>query len=278
MRLLWQLLAVAAVAFLGGQGLLAVEDNPWLTLLLGLLVAVASVFVYRWVVRRTEKRAVTELAWTGATAATSWGTLLGVGLFALVIVNITFLGGYQVHGLGSPMSALALVGFMAGVAVTEEVMWRGVLFRVIEERAGTWLSLGLTGLAFGLVHMVNPHATLWGAIAIAIEAGGMLTAAYVATRSLWLPIGLHFGWNLAGSALFSTVVSGNGTPEGLLDATMSGHVLVTGGEFGPEGSLYSVVFCVMATAVFMWTARRRGHIVPMRRRHARTADTTTLPR
>jgi membrane protease YdiL (CAAX protease family) len=277
MRLLWQLLAVAAVAFLGGQAVFAVQDYPLLSLPLGLLVAVASVFVYRWVVRRTEKREVTELAWTGATAATSWGTLLGVGLFALVIVNITFLGGYQLHGLGSPMSALGLVGFMAGVAVTEELMWRGVLFRVIEERAGTWLSLGLTGLAFGLVHMINPHANLWGAIAIAIEAGGMLTAAYVATRSLWLPIGLHFGWNIAGSALFSTSVSGSDTPPGLLDATMSGHPLVTGGAFGPEGSLYSVVFCVLATVVFMWIAHRRGRIVPLRRRAARPAASTTLP-
>lgn len=277
MRLLWQLLAVAAVAFLGGQGLIAVQDNPWLTLVLGILVAVVSVFVYRWVVRRTEHRTVTEMAWKGAAASTSWGTLLGVGLFALVIVNIAFLGGYQVHGLGSPMSALALVGFMAAAAVTEEVMWRGVLFRIIEERTGTWISLGLTGLAFGLVHMVNPHATLWGAIAIAIEAGGMLTAAYIATRSLWLPIGLHFGWNIAGSAIFSTEVSGNDTPQGLLDATMSGPTLLTGGGFGPEGSMYSVVFCVIATMVFMWIARRRGRIVPARRRAERSAATTTLP-
>ncbi|WP_159945022.1 MULTISPECIES: CPBP family intramembrane glutamic endopeptidase [unclassified Nocardiopsis] len=278
MRLLWQLLAVAAVALLGGQALFAVQDDPWLSLVLGLLVAVASVFVYRWVVRRTERRDVTELAWTGATAATSGGALLGVGLFALVIANIAFLGGYQVHGLGSPMSALGLVGFMGAVAVTEELMWRGVLFRVIEERTGTWISLGLTGLAFGLVHMVNPHATLWGAVAIAIEAGGMLTAAYVATRSLWLPIGLHLGWNIAGSALFGTEVSGNDTPPGLLDATMSGHTLVTGGGFGPEGSVYSVVSCVIATVVFMWIARRRGRIVPVRRRVARPAPTATLPR
>ncbi|WP_017586275.1 CPBP family intramembrane glutamic endopeptidase [Nocardiopsis ganjiahuensis] len=275
MRLLWQLLAVAAVAFVGGQTLFAVQDHPWLSLILGLVFAVASVFVYRWVVRRTEKREVTELAWAGATAATGWGTLLGVGLFSLVIVNITFLGGYQVHGLGSPMGALGLVGFMVAVAVSEELMWRGVLFRVIEEYTGTWISLALTGLAFGLVHLINPHATLWGAIAIAIEAGGMLTAAYIATRSLWLPIGLHLGWNLGGSALFSTAVSGSDTPPGLLDATMSGHPLITGGSFGPEGSVYSVVFCVMATVVFMWIARRRGRIVPARRRGARTAAAPT---
>ncbi|MEV6818644.1 CPBP family intramembrane glutamic endopeptidase [Nocardiopsis dassonvillei] len=277
MRLVWQLLAVAAVAFIGAQGVMAFQDVPLVALVLGLLVAVASVFVYRWVVRRTERRTVTELAWKGAASATSWGTLLGVGLFALVIVNIVFLGGYQVNGLGSPMSALGLVGFMAAVAVTEELMWRGVLFRIIEERTGSWIALALTGLAFGLVHLINPHATLWGAIAIAIEAGGMLTAAYIATRSLWLPIGLHFGWNIAGSAIFSTSVSGSNTPQGLLDVTISGPTIITGGDFGPEGSMYSVVFCVIVTVVLMWIARRRDRIVPVRRRGERPAATTTLP-
>ncbi|MEU1900287.1 CPBP family intramembrane glutamic endopeptidase [Nocardiopsis dassonvillei] len=277
MRLVWQLLAVAAVAFIGAQGVMAFQDVPLVALVLGLLVAVASVFVYRWVVRRTERRTVTELDWKGAASATSWGTLLGVGLFALVIVNIVFLGGYEVHGLGSPMSALGLVGFMAAVAVTEELMWRGVLFRIIEERTGSWIALALTGLAFGLVHLINPHATLWGAIAIAIEAGGMLTAAYIATRSLWLPIGLHFGWNIAGSAIFSTAVSGSNTPQGLLDVTISGPTIITGGDFGPEGSMYSVVFCVIVTVVLMWIARRRDRIVPVRRRGERPSATTTLP-
>lgn len=265
MRIVWQFLAVAAVAFLGGQGLMAVDGGPWITLAIGLLTAVLSVFVYRWVVGRTERRPVIELAWKDAGAATALGTLIGIALFASVIANIFFLEFYEVNGLGSVMGAVGLFGFMAAAAVTEELMWRGVLFRIVEERIGTWVALVLTGLVFGLVHLLNENATLWGGIAIAIEAGGMLTAAYIATRKLWLPIGLHFGWNLAGSAIFSTEVSGNGTPQGLLDATMSGPMLVTGGDFGPEGSLYSVVFCVLATIVFMWLAYRRGHVVPLRR-------------
>lgn len=276
MRIVWQFLAVAAVAFLGGQGLMAVDGGPWVTLAIGLLTAVLSVFVYRWVVGRTERRPVIELAWKDAGAATALGTLIGIALFASVIANIFFLEFYEVNGLGSVMGAVGLFGFMAAAAVTEELMWRGVLFRIVEERIGTWVALVLTGLVFGLVHLLNENATLWGGIAIAIEAGGMLTAAYIATRKLWLPIGLHFGWNLAGSAIFSTEVSGNGTPQGLLDATMSGPMLVTGGGFGPEGSLYSVVFCVLATVVFMWLAYRRGHVVPLRRAD-RVAATPKIP-
>lgn len=277
MRLVWQLIAVVAISFLGGQGLVAVQDNPWLTLAVGLATAVVGIVVYTWVVRLTERRPVVEVALPGAAPAVAWGTLLGLGLFGLVIVNLVFLGSYTVHGLGSPLGALGLVGFMAGVAVTEELMWRGVLFRILEGWTGTWIALTVTGLLFGLAHLLNPNATLWGALAIAIEAGGMLTAAYVATRKLWVPIGLHFGWNVAGSALFSTEVSGNDTPQGLLDATTQGHPLVTGGSFGPEGSLYSVVFCALAAVVFLVIAHRRGRIVPLRRT-ARAEVAARLPR
>ncbi|GAA1108730.1 CPBP family intramembrane glutamic endopeptidase [Nocardiopsis composta] len=277
MRLVWQLAAVAAVAFIGGRGVMAVDGDPWLTLCIGVLTAVLSVPVYGWVVRRTERRTVTEVAPRGAAGAVVRGTLLGGTLFALVIVNIAFLEGYTVNGLGSPVGAVGLLGYMAAAAVTEEVMYRGVLFRIIEGRAGTWGSLLLTSVPFGLLHLLNENATLWGGVAVVI-AGGMLAACYAATRSLWLPIGLHFGWNFAAGGVFSTEVSGNGTPQGLLDAEMSGPTLLTGGAFGPEGSLYSVVFCLLTMFAFLWSARRRGRLVPMRRRSARAADVTTLSR
>ncbi|MFD8520942.1 CPBP family intramembrane glutamic endopeptidase [Streptomyces capillispiralis] len=278
MRVVWQLLAVVAVAAIGGQGVVAVRDDPWLTLVVGLTAAVLSVLVYGWVVRRTEHRTVTEVAREGALAGLGRGTLIGVALFAAVVVNIAFLGHYEVDGPGSVTGALGLIGFMAAAAATEEVMYRGVLFRIVEGRLGTWIAMVLTGLVFGLSHLLNEHATLWGALAIAIEAGGMLTAAYVATRTLWMPIGLHFGWNFAASGIFSTEVSGNDTAQGLLDSSMSGPLLISGGAFGPEASLYSVLFCVLATAVFLWLARRRDRLVPRHRRAGRVGTTATLAR
>jgi membrane protease YdiL (CAAX protease family) len=276
MRLVWQLLAVAAVAFIGSQGVAVGGGNPWLTLVIGVLTAVAGVAVYRWVVRRTEHRPVTELARPGAGLAAGRGVLIGIALFGAVIANIALLGDYEIRGWGTVAGAAGLVGFMAAAAVTEELLFRGVLFRIVEERTGTGIALVLTGVLFGLSHLFNPDATLWGAIAIAIEAGGLLTAAYVATRKLWLPIGLHFGWNFAGAGIFGTVVSGNGTPQGLLDAVTSGPSIVTGGAFGPEGSLYSVLFCVLATTAFLWLARRRGHLIPRPKRAERVDTVTTL--
>jgi membrane protease YdiL (CAAX protease family) len=275
MRLLKQLLPVAVVAFVGGQLVAAVQDNEPLTLVVGLVTAALAVLVYGWMVRWSERRAPVEAALKGAASRLGLGVLIGVAWFSAVIGNIAFNGDYRVDGFGSVMGAVGLFGFMAAAATTEELMFRGVLFRIIEERTGTWIAMVVTSVLFGGWHLLNPDATLWGAIAIAIEAGGSLTAAYVATRNLWVPIGVHFGWNYAEAAIFSTEVSGNGQNNGLLDSTTSGPAIITGGKFGPEAAPSALFFGLILTAVFLWVAHRRGNLVP-RRRGARAATTAPL--
>ncbi|WP_410666490.1 CPBP family intramembrane glutamic endopeptidase [Amycolatopsis sp. cmx-4-68] len=275
MRLLIQLVAVAAVALGGSLVVGLVQWNAPLTLILGLGTAVLSVLTYRWVVRRTEQRVPVEIAKNHA--ALGRGVLIGGGLFAAVIANIALVGGYDVLGWGSVGGAVALFGFSAAAAVTEELLFRGVLFRIVERRIGTWLALTLTALLFGLSHLFNAHATLWGALAIAVEAGGMLAAAYAASRTLWLPIGLHFAWNFAEGGIFGTGVSGTDAPQGLLNAVTSGPTALSGGDFGPEASVYSLLVGVITTVVFMWLARRRGNIVPLRRSAEAAPAATVVP-
>jgi membrane protease YdiL (CAAX protease family) len=277
MQFVKQLLAVVAVALIGSRVVAAADGHPWLILASGLATAVLTAITYAWVVRRTEDRVPAELARPGAGAALTRGALIGVAMCAAVIGNLALLGDYRVYGGGSPSGAAGLVGFMAAAAVTEELLFRGLLFRFAERRFGTWLALAASGLVFGLSHLANPHATVWGAIAIAVEAGFMLAAAYVATRTLWVPIGLHFGWNFALGGIFGAEVSGNGTSRGLLDAVTSGPALVSGGEFGPEASLYAVAAGLVLTTVFLVLARRRGHLVP-RRRSAPVQPAATLAR
>lgn len=271
MRLLIQLGVVALVAFGGSAIVGALRWNVPGTLVVGFAVAALSLWVYAWVVRRTERRAPVEVAVAGAAPAVGRGLLIGFGMFAAVIANIALLGGYDVLGWGSPAGALALLGFTAAAVVAEELMFRAVLFRIIEQRIGTWASLLLTGVLFGAAHLFNDHATLWSATAIAVEAGFMLAAAYAATRTLWVPIGVHFGWNFAQGGIFGTSVSGTEAPKGLLDGVTSGPLLLSGGGFGPEASAYSVLAGVVVTVVFLWLARRRGNLVAPRRRSAPVA-------
>lgn len=125
MRFVKQLLAVAVVALVGSQSVAAVEGSFFLTLVIGALAAVLGVVVYRWVVRRTERREPTELGLDGRGGKLGRGTLIGFAMFAAVIATIAFLGGYDVEGWGSPTGALGLFGFMAAAAVAEELLFRG---------------------------------------------------------------------------------------------------------------------------------------------------------
>lgn len=261
MRLVKQLVAVGLASLAGSLVVDAVSGNAVLALVFGVAAAGLALLAYRWVVGRTERRAVVELSQPGAAGL---GAVVGVSLFAAVIAVIALLGGYRVDGWGSASGALVLLGFMVAAAVTEELIFRGILFRIVEERLGTWGALIVTGLLFGLMHLFNDNASLWGAIAIAVEAGGMLGAAYVATRKLWLPIGLHFGWNFAEAGIFGTAVSGQDAPHGLLDATTTGGTLLTGGDFGPEASLAAVVAGLAMTVIYLRLAYRRGHVKPRR--------------
>ncbi|MBM0202969.1 CPBP family intramembrane metalloprotease domain-containing protein, partial [Micromonospora sp. STR1s_5] len=113
MRFVKQFLAVAVAALVGWQSVAAVEGSFFLTLVIGAAAAVLGVVVYRWVVRRTERREPTELGLDGWGGKLGRGTLIGFAMFAAVIANIAFLGGYHVEGWGSPTGALGLLGFMA---------------------------------------------------------------------------------------------------------------------------------------------------------------------
>ena len=239
--------------------------NPLVSLVVGPAMGVLVLWLYAWFVGRIEGRSVVELDRPRATRL-AVGALGGLALAALTIGIIALLGGYQVTGIGTVAGALTVVGMMCAIAVTEEVLFRGVILQLLQRAFGTWIALAGSSVLFGLVHLLNPGATLWGAVAIAVEAGLMLGAAFVATRSLWLPIGLHLGWNIALVALFGTVSSGSGAQGSLVEGVTQGPIWLTGGAFGPEASLVAVLACSAVTAVLLVWAHRNGRIVPRPRR------------
>jgi membrane protease YdiL (CAAX protease family) len=276
-RFVKQFLAVFVVMAVCGQVTVGLQkDHPWLALVAGVLSAVLTILTYRWVVRRTERRDVTELAGGGSRFVA--GTIIGAAMFAAVAVNLAVNAGFHISGIGSVPNMFGVLGVMAAAAVTEEVLFRGVLFRIIEEKIGTYLSMLLTGAVFGAMHLFNEDATLWGALAIAVEAGFMLAACFAATRNLWVPIGLHLAWNFLLAGIFSLTSSGNGLGKGLLDVTFSGPEIFTGGEFGPEGGVAAVGAGVLLTVIFLAMAHRRGHIVGPGGRIAPAAASETAAR
>ncbi|GLY26810.1 type II CAAX endopeptidase family protein [Kineosporia sp. NBRC 101731] len=246
-------LAVNA-AFIGPLAAMVNQGNPLLsllTLVLGVAAAVAEVWLYRWVIRKVEHREATELAAVDV-AALRRGTLLGLGMFCVVMLLITIFGGYDSLSWGSFFSVFATAGLMAAVAVIEEIIFRGILFRLLEQMTGTLGAMIGSAVVFGGLHLINDPTAFWGALAIAIQGGLMLAACYAVTRSLWLPIGLHFGWNFAESGIFGTTVSGSSNSGGgLFHSVLDGPTLISGGDFGPEATVFAVLVCSALTLHFV---------------------------
>ena len=219
--------------------------------------AVVLVIGYRLLVRWTEHRAAGELGAARALPHFIGGALIGFVLFASVYAILWAYGAVKFNGwnVSSALAMEAAAALLAGIG--EELIFRGGVFRLIEEGFGTLIALVLSGALFGAIHAANPGATLESSAAIALEAGILLAAAYLLTRSLWLPIGLHFGWNFTEGGIFGAAVSG-GKSHGLINATLSGPQLITGGAFGPEASLPAVCVCVIAAIVMLVLAIQRG--------------------
>jgi hypothetical protein len=260
-------LVVLLVVFFGASSLIglvvpATTGAPFWCLVLGLVFAALALLLYAGAVRLTERRRVAELEWVDAPRGLLRGAGVGLLLFTTTIALIAVFGGYRITGAGSVWDAAAALGVMCAVAVGEELLFRGVLLRLLEELAGTRAALAISAVFFGATHLLNPRATVWGAFAIAVEAGLMLGAAYVATRSLWVPIGLHLAWNFAETGIFGATVSGGRTESlGLLHSAMPGPVVINGGVFGPEASIFAILVCAVPTVLFLRAASRRGRIL-----------------
>src|SRR5262249_14558687 len=106
----------------------------------------------------------------------------------------------------------------------------------------------------------NPGATVFSSIAIALEAGVLLAAAYVVTGRLWLPIGLHAAWNFTEGSVFGMSVSGGRQAASLFGGTLSGPAILTGGAVGPEASIVAVVVCLALAFLLLRRAVRGGRI------------------
>lgn len=216
-------------------------------------VIAALIALHKGVLRRLGARRHDDLPLAPALRQLVAGVLAAGVLFSVIVAIAALLGAYRIVGWGGLSNWLFLLfaaGFNAGFV--EEFIFRGILFRWIEEFGGSWAALVVTSALFGIVHIGNDNATWWSSLTIALVAGTMLGGAYMLTRSLWAPIGLHFGWNVTQGLVWDVPVSGNEV-DGLVDARLLGDPLISGGAFGLEAS---VIALVVAGGFGAWLVRR----------------------
>lgn len=223
-------------------------------------VALFFVAVYAAFRRWVEGQPVREFALPGAAAELGAGFLTGLILFSAIVGVIAAFGGYRVIG-SHPWTVIVpalAIAILSGF--TEEIIFRGWFFRLVERWLGSWVALILSAVLFGALHLHNPNATLLAGVAIMFEAGIMLAAIYMITRRLWAVIGVHAAWNLAQGGIYGIPVSGE-TMDGVLRPEIRGSDLLTGGAFGAEASLPAIVVATTFGLVMLYVAWRRGQFM-----------------
>jgi uncharacterized protein len=238
------------------------KGDPVRSLAVTIGMGLLAIAIYVGYGKFIERREVSELSLPGMGREWAIGALIGAGLFSACVLILFVLGIYRVEGLNPWSFLIPGVAMALSAGVFEELVFRGVLFRSVEDLFGSWISVAVSSFVFGAVHLFNPEATLAGAIYVGIEAGLLLAAAYLVTRRLWISIGAHMAWNYSESAIFSSVVSGSINDPGLIRSSIEGPDLLTGGSFGLELSVFALLLCTSAGLIMMIIAARRGHIVP----------------
>lgn len=188
------------------------------------------------------------------------GVGLGVGVAALVVLGSVALGGIwwrgEPGGLWEFLGAGALsLWFFTLPAAAEEVLFRGYFLQALAESWGAKRALWATSLAFGLVHLSNPNTSIVG-ISNIIVAGLFLGVVYLKTASLWWATGAHLGWNWALAYAADLPVSGLELADSpLYEGVPRGAEWISGGAFGPEGSVLATAGFALA-AYLVWRSPR----------------------
>lgn len=226
-------------------------DKNYRNLIKGIISSIAVIGAYIYFYGKYEKRAITEFSNKGIAKYIIIGTVIGVLLQCLTILVIIVNGGFEIVAVNPVSSIIIPLTVAFSVAIFEEILIRGIIFRIVEERLGSYISLLITAIIFGALHLANPHSTLLSGLCVGIEAGFLMGVAYIYARNLWFPIAIHFAWNFVQSGIFGAITSGNEKTSSLITTKITGSPLFTGGEFGPEGTIQAIIFCLLASILLM---------------------------
>ncbi len=240
------------------SGLLAGQTTA-LDMLLGLAAVLATYCMTRFV-NRKPFTAVGLSLHPATFRELGWGLLLGFGMMSVIFLAEYLLGEVRLVWRDfPPLKVLAVLGsgfvtFLVAAAA-EELLFRGYVFQTLIQWITFLPAMLLMALVFALSHLANPHITILSTLNVGL-AGIWLSFAYMKTRSLWLPIGLHFSWNFTQTSLYAFRTSGLdfGGRE-LFASIQSGPDWLTGGAFGPEGGVLATIALIACTWYILKSTR-----------------------
>ncbi|MES2773954.1 MAG: CPBP family glutamic-type intramembrane protease [Bacteroidota bacterium] len=234
-----------------------VHGDIWLQVCISSASAFISVWIFRSFIDRQSLwslgfawQGFAKHAWTGFLAAIA---MLGIGSLLLVAMKYLSFADAQFD----PVSLASNIGLMLLVALAEELFFRGYILNNLMQSVNKWLALVISAALFAAVHIGNPAAKDSVLPVIEVFIGGlMLGINYIYTKNLWFGIFLHFGWNFFMGPVLGYEVSGINL-QPVLTQNITGPELWTGGAFGFEGSVLSLVLNLAVTGILVWVYERK---------------------
>jgi len=190
---------------------------------------------------------------------------LVAGLMMLAVFAIQWGAGWLTIGAGEPEAAsgwrpilllLVMLGAFIGGGWQEELYFRGYLLQNLEAGLNLTWGVVISTVMFSLAHVFNPNLSAMGLLGILL-AGFFMAYAYLRSGRLWLPVGLHIGWNFFEGPVFGFSVSGLDTLR-LVHTQIGGPELITGGAFGPEAGLVLLPALALGLVCVQLLTRRRA--------------------
>ena len=236
-------------------------DSDLQNLVSAIFVAAIALIVYFLMFKFYEKREIAELSKKNIVRDLAIGIVLGAVLQSLTIFVIYLFGGYEIVAINPVWFLIPPLTLALTSAIVEEILLRGIIFRISEEKLGSYIALLISAALFGALHLGNPNSSVTAGIGLATQAGLLLGAAYIYSRNLWFPIAVHFAWNFSQSAIYGAAVPGKNISNTLITSNIEGAQWYTGGSFGPEGAIQATLFCSIATVVLLMLSHKKGHFV-----------------
>ncbi len=230
-------------------------------LFVSVVSSIIVLFVYIFLFKKYENRSITEFSFNKIGFNLGTGILLGVLIPSLTILIIYSNNGYSVASINAVWSIVSPLKMAFSTAIILEILLRGITFRIIEEKLGSYIALIISALMLGLFHFLNPNSTVAMATGLSIQAGLLLGAAYMYSRNLWFPIAIHFGWRFIQSVIADATLSGDKISEMLMASKIEGFDWFTGFTFGPEGSIQAILFNVSVFLVLVYLCKKQGKII-----------------
>jgi membrane protease YdiL (CAAX protease family) len=246
-------LVLAAITF---PVILLSQQYHWeITIAQQALIVVAA----SWISQLLRKRPLTEITgrfnfiWAKDLVR---GILIGAILMFLPAL-VLYLGGwvnFEIQPINAKASLIATAVFVS-VAVAEEFLFRGFIFQRLIGSMGVWPAQLIIAAYFLLIHINNPgmHGTIKLLASVNIFIASLLFGfAFIKTKSLAMPLGIHFMANWVQGTLLGFGVSGNDEAGILKPHFVEAPAWLTGGTFGLEASLPGLVSLVIIAAVFFF--------------------------